>query len=479
MCKMIQKQYFSFVLVLCLAFFVVPNAWSAVTIEDEKKLGQEIYDKLDRNQFLLKDQRLNAYVTQIGNRLLAHSAKAPFVFTFSIFNSSGINAFATPGGYIYINSGLVTAVENEAQLAGVMAHEIAHANCRHVASIIEKSQKLNIAMLAAIIAGAFIGGGGEASAAIAAFSMAGASSMSLKYQREHEEEADRLGIATLVDAGYYPAAMVEFLRIIKQYEFFSKSIPSYLRTHPGTDDRIFYLDSLLQTQYRRTTGLADIVGNFVRMQALIVMNTNDLNKRRGQLLSSLEKDPQNVDLLYAMGLVEDQLGRTKTALDYLERALARKPQDTDILRSIGLIYMKTGEAGQARYYLLQAQRSAPGDGQILLSLGKAHYAVGDFQNALTCFLKLQDRTFDNADITYHIAMSYGKMNQPGESHYHFGQYFKKEKKIDSALFHFQKALAYFPEGSPRAVSIAEAIRQLNAGKAGKPAGTPPAETKYF
>ena len=110
-------------------------------------------------------------------------------------------------------------VENEAQLAGVMAHEIAHANARHVASIIEKSQKLNIAMLAGLVAAALIGGGGEASAAIASFSLAGATQMSLKYQREHEEEADRLGITYLVAAGYYPAAMVEFLKIIKQYEF--------------------------------------------------------------------------------------------------------------------------------------------------------------------------------------------------------------------------------------------------------------------
>ncbi len=79
-------------------------------------------------------------------------------------------------------------------MAGVIAHEIGHANARHIASIIEKSQKLNIATLAAIIAGAFLGGGGEATAAIAAFSLAGASSLTLKYMREHEEEADRLGI---------------------------------------------------------------------------------------------------------------------------------------------------------------------------------------------------------------------------------------------------------------------------------------------
>jgi predicted Zn-dependent protease len=352
-------------------------------------------------------------------------------------------------------------MENEAQLAGVMAHEIAHANSRHVASIIEKSQKLNIAMLAGIIAGAFLGGGGDATAAIAAFSVAGASSMTLKYQREHEEEADRLGIESLVNAGYNPAAMVEFLKLIKQYEFYSRNIPSYLRTHPGTDDRIFYLDSLLQTEYRRRSGAGNIVGNFVRMQALIAQDMDELNKHRRQLMTSLQKDSRNVDLLYSLALTEDQLGHTSAALEYLNKGLKLSPQDGDILTSIGLIYLKTGNAGQARTYLLRAAKIHPENEQVSLALGKAYFATGDFQNALNYFLKLQDRTFDDIDINYHIAMSYGRLNQQGDAHYFFGLYFKKEKKKESALFHFRKALEYYPEGTQRAIAIRDAINELN------------------
>jgi beta-barrel assembly-enhancing protease len=468
MCKMMQKQYFSLVLILFLVFFGTQNAWSAFTIDDEKKLGKEIYDKLEKNNFLLYDKKLNAYITGIGNRILSQSHKASFEFTFSIFNSSGINAFATPGGYIYINKGLITTVENEAQLAGVIAHEIAHANARHVASMIEKSQKLNIAMLAAIIAGAFLGGGGEASAAIAAFSVAGATSVSLSYQREHEEEADRLGIGYLVDTGYYPAAMVQFLKIIKQYEFLSRTIPSYLRTHPGTDDRIFYLESLLQTQYRLAGGSKNILGNFVRMQALIGMDLDNLNKYHRHLTESLQKDPRNVDLLYALALTEDQLGQTSTALDHLNKALTLAPQDADILKNIGLICLKTGNADLARRHLLQAAAIDPENEQIALALGKAHFALGDYQKALNCFLKLQDKTFNDVDITYHIAMSYGRLNQQGEAHYYFGLYFKKEKKKESALFHFRKALAYFPEGTPRAVAISDAMKELSVHRPQKP-----------
>jgi len=352
--KMLQNQYFYFFLVLALLLFATPNARAAFTIDDEKKMGKEIYEKLDQGNFLSRDQKLNAYVSEIGNRILAHSNKASFPYTFTVFNSSGINAFATPGGYVYINKGLITVVENEAQLAGVMAHEIAHANSRHVASIIEKSKKLNIAMLAGIIAGALLGGGGDASAALAMFSVAGAQTMSLKYQREHEEEADRLGISYLAHSGYYPAAMVEFLKIMKQYEFLSKTIPSYFLTHPGTDDRIFYLESLLQTEYRRSGGSANIVGNIVRMQALITPDAGDLNKRRGQLTEALATAPQNVDLLYALAIANDQLGRTNEALENLKKALALAPRDEDVLKSAGLLYLKTGNAELARFYLFRA-----------------------------------------------------------------------------------------------------------------------------
>jgi predicted Zn-dependent protease len=476
MCKIIQNQYFSLALILFLILFGAQKAWSAFTIDDEKKLGREIYDKLEQNNFLSQDKKLNAYVTEIGNRILSHSNKASFDYTFSVFNSSGINAFATPGGYIYINKGLITVVENEAQLAGVMAHELAHANSRHVASIIEKSKKLNIAMLAGIIAGVLLGG--DASAALAMFSVAGATTMSLKYQRDHEEEADRLGIGYLADSGYYPAAMVEFLKIMKQYEFISKTIPSYFLTHPGTDDRIFYLDSLLQTQYRRSGGAKNIVGNIVRMQALIIPDSHDLGKRRGELIASLKKDPRNVDLLYALAITEEQLGQTNAALEHLNKALTLAPQDEDILKSAGMIYLKTGQVEQARFHLLKAEKINPENEQITLALGKAHFAAGDFKNALNCFLQLQDKKIvDAVDINYHIAMSYGRLNQQGESHYYFGLSFQKEKKKESALFHFRKALEFYPQGTPRAIAISDAIKELTAEKQKKPDKKPVQQQK--
>ena len=456
--KLIQNQYISFAVLFLLIFFRASICCAEFTIDDEKKLGKEFYDKLEKNHFLLENKRLNDYINQIGNLILAQSKKVPFEFHFLIVNSSAINAFATPGGYIYINKGLINVAENEGELAGVIAHEIGHANARHVASIIEKSQKLNIATLAAIIAGAFLGGGGEATAAIAAFAVAGSSSLTLKYMREHEEEADRLGITYLVSAGYYPGAMVDFLKIIKQYEFISKTMPSYLMTHPGTDQRIFYLDSLILTSYRQT-GAKNIVGNLKRMQTLISLNEADLDARQRQLKEALIKNPRNVDVLYALALTEDKLGQTSLALEHFQKALSLSPRDEDVLKNIGLIYLKMGKADLALNYLQRAANSDTNNDEVILALGKTYFALGNYQKALDCFLKLENSTLDDVDINYHIAMAYGKLNNQGESHYYFGLYFKKAKKKESALFHFKEALKYFSPGSERAEAINKAIKE--------------------
>jgi predicted Zn-dependent protease len=279
--------------------------------------------------------------------------------------------------------------------------------------------------------------------------------------REHEEEADRLGITYLVSAGYYPGAMVDFLKIIKQYEFISKTMPSYLMTHPGTDQRIFYLDSLILTKYHQT-GAKDIVGNLKRMQTLISLNEADLDARQRQLKDALIKNPGNVDLLYALALVEDKLGQTSSALEYFQKALSLSPRDEDVLKNIGLMYLKMGKADLALNYFQRAANLDTNNDEVILALGKTYFALGNYQKALDCFLKLENSTFDDVDINYHIAMAYGKLNNQGESHYYFGLYFKKAKKKESALFHFKEALKYFSPGSERTGTINKEIKELES-----------------
>ena len=449
---------FTAIILLCL-FQTAGFAHGAFTIDDEKKLGKEFFEKLEQADALIQNPKINSYIAQLGNRILSHSQKAPFDFRFSIIKSSAINAFATPGGYIYVNRGLINLVENESQLAGVLAHEIAHVNARHIADIIDKSKKVSIGTLAAILAGAFLGGGGEASAAITTFAIAGATHLSLKYTREHEEEADRLGISYLVSTGYDGKAMLDFLKIMRRYEFYSNSVPSYFLTHPGTDERIGYLDGLIQTIYTHH-GAESIIGGFKRIQTILLLNDRNLNATLKHFQNELEKNPSSVDDLYGLAVTQEKLGLISESLKNFHQALKLSPDDEDILRDLGITYFKIGRAAEAINFLKKALSINEDDVNTLLYLGRSYEAQEDYATVLSLYRKLEKKNIDDADIYYSLAMAYGKTNNPGDSHYNFGIYFKKKNKGESALFHFKAALKYFPKDSQRAKEIKKEMESL-------------------
>ncbi|MBA4422725.1 MAG: hypothetical protein C0390_06425 [Syntrophus sp. (in: bacteria)] len=458
------QKNLSILLLTLLIFYIVDSllgiAWASFTLDDEKKLGKEFYEKLEKANALSKNERANTFLGLLGERILSHSDKAPFEFKFSIIRSSAINAFATPGGYVYINQGLINLVENEAQLAGVLAHEIAHVNGRHIAEIVDRSKVINISALAAILAGAFLGGSGDAVAAVTGFTMATAATLTLKYSREHEEAADRTGMSYLVGAGYNGDAMLDFLKIMRRYEFYSNTIPSYFLTHPGTDERTRYIDALLQTTYTRK-GAESVIGKLKRVQTILLLNgktSDSANLQRFQ--NSLKANPDDLDALYGLAVTQDRLGMLSESLDTFRGALRLAPEDADILRDLGIVYYKNGQFNDASAYLSRALGIDKDDADTLLFLGRTSEAMGDMAKALSLYKKLEEKHLDDPEVLYNLAMAYGKANQPGDSHYYFGLYFKKKEKAESALFHFKAAMKHFPPDADRSKEIAKAIESL-------------------
>jgi predicted Zn-dependent protease len=459
------RRVFAITLVFLLLISTVEITYASFTLEDEKKVGKEFYEKMVENKILVQDKRINDYMNQLGNLILSHSQRAPFEFKFSIIKSSAINAFATPGGYIYVNSGLFTILENEGELAGVLAHEIGHVNAHHIADIISKSQKVNIATLAAILAGIFLGGGQLAPAAIS-FSLATGTSLNLKYSREHEEEADKLGLSYLVDSGYDGMTMVDFLKTMKRSEYYSNIMPSYFLTHPGTEERIAYLDGLIQTRYHKK-GMTDIIGRFKRIQAFILLNEANPETNIKHFQSNLLNNPNNVDDLYGLAINQEKLGQITKALASYQKALLLAPEDSNILRDAGIFCYKIGRIEEAILYLEKAQRITTDDSDTATFLGKAYIEKGLYKEALHIYSALEKKKIADPEIYYNLAMAYGNTNNPGESHYNFGIYFKKINKFESALFHFKEALKYFTADNEMTKEINQQISSLNAGNHGK------------
>ncbi len=427
---------------------------ASFTMQDEKKLGKEFYDKLKEKGSLLENSEVKSYVEGIGKLLLSHSENFYFDFTFSIIDSQGINAFATPGGYVYVYKGLIELAEDEGQLAGVMAHEIAHIKARHIAKMIESSQKLGLATLAAVLAGAFLGG--DAGSAAIAFSSATAATLSLKYSREHEEEADRMGMLYLTQAGYDGEGMLDFLKIMRQQEFYSNSIPSYFLTHPGTGERIQYLDGLLHTRYKNR-GAKSIVGKLEKIKTALVISRKDSDSGIAYFQDLLKKDPENPNALYGLAVIQGRLGRTSESFSNFQKALSLSPDDPEILRDLGIAYFNLGKISDAVDNLRRAYLADNNNPETIQYLARSYTITGNYSAALELYKKLKDKNPDDVQSYHNLAMLYGKLEMQGESHYHFGIFFKKEHKNKSALFHFKAAQPFFPEGDETTLKIKEEI----------------------
>lgn len=452
-------------IIILLSYFGLADA--SLTIEDERKLGKEFYENLERNKILYHNTRVEEYITKLGMIIVTTIPKSSFEYHFSVIKSSAVNAFATPGGYVYVNLGLINLVENESELAGVLAHEIAHVNARHIADIVDKSTKVNIATLAALLAGAFLGGG-DMTAAVASFSMATATTLNLKYSREHEEEADRLGMSYMANAGYDGSSMLDFLKIMRQTEYYSSNVPSYFLTHPGTDERIRYIDALLQTRYGRG-GSKSQIGQLKRIQTSIMFELKNPDLNLKYFTAALEKKGEDVDYLYGLAVTQEKLGMIKQALENFHRALKLAPDDREILQNLGIAYFKNGRPAEAIIYLGKALEVEESNTTAAFYLGKAYEAQGNYRTALEIYKDLEKKNPDDLDVHYGLASAYGKTDKLGESHYHFGIYFKKQNKLASALFHFREALKYFPPGSSQAKDIESQIktRKVKDEEAGK------------
>lgn len=207
---------------------------------EEERIGRQVVSQLHANGMILEDPELTHYVNEIGTRLARSTQQSPSDFHFYVIDDDSVNAFALPGGYIGVNAGLLLESENESELAGVLAHEIAHVTQRHIARQIQATQGMSMATAAAMLL-AIIAGGGNPAVVQAAVTMgvANIGQQQINFTRAHELEADRLGIQTLAEAGYNPNGMVSFFeKMQRRSRLYGNRLPEILLTHPVSTTRI-------------------------------------------------------------------------------------------------------------------------------------------------------------------------------------------------------------------------------------------------
>jgi predicted Zn-dependent protease len=210
--------------------------------QTERRLGENLVrDIRFRDPHYLDDPELIDYLSALGARLVHANPAARQDFEFFPMRDSVVNAFALPGGFVGVNTGLIMLADSESELASVLAHEIAHVSQRHIARMLGQEQQLQMPMLAALAAAILLGHAHPdlATGAVAA-AQAGAVQTQLSYSRDFEREADRIGLRTLESAGFDPRAMATVFEKLQRATRVSEdaSLPGWLRTHPMTVERI-------------------------------------------------------------------------------------------------------------------------------------------------------------------------------------------------------------------------------------------------
>ena len=274
--------------------------WDWYSIESEIRMGKEYATQIEASLKLVTDPTINEYINRVGQNLVRNSdAKVPF--TIKVVDSDVINAMALPGGFFYVNSGLILAADNEAELAGVMAHEIAHVAARHTTRQLTRYQFINYASLPLIFVGGGIGLAAREAAGI------GIPMTFLKFSRGFEAEADYLGIQYMYKAGYDPNEFVNFFEKIQAQEKKKPgSMAKVFTDHPQTPDRITKSQEEIATILPPKDQYIETTSEFNDMKARLAAienrhkvddnaNPNKPSLRRGQSTASKDGDKKDDD----------------------------------------------------------------------------------------------------------------------------------------------------------------------------------------
>lgn len=335
------------------------SADTLISPEQERRIGVSMMREFRAHNLVLDDPLFSDYLNGLGYRLVAQSERQAGDFTFFTVRTPDINAFAAPGGFIGVNTGLIHTADNESELAAVIGHEIAHVSQRHLVRAVESMQKVSLpillGMLAAAIAAQSAGNGDGTQAAL----IGGLGLMqqkSITFTRNNEYEADRVGIQTLHRAGYDPDAMANFFaRMARAVRGTAEEGSEFLRTHPVTVSRVTEAKNRAEA---------------MRALEKPVIDQNALDDRRFLLMRErawvLSSDHAQAQIPYYQGRLVLASDRERESLRY----------------GLGLAQLASGKSDAARDTLGQLTRADPGNPLFELPLAEAERGAGHLDAAL-------------------------------------------------------------------------------------------------
>jgi predicted Zn-dependent protease len=384
-----MRSFFTFVFVLLSGFALnasahaLPDLGDVVGVDDlspaqERQLGEEIMREIRRDPAWLDDPEVEEYINRLGQRLVAASPEPGRAFEFFMVRDTMLNAFALPGGYIGVHTGLILAAESESELAGVLAHEIGHVTQRHIAQLIGKQKQMSMVMLASILVAIAARDSRIGEAAITS-GVAGATQAQLSFSRDFEREADRLGLQTLEAAGFDARGMVSFFeRLQRATRLYENNAPAYLRTHPLNTERISDMGNrVMSMRYRQVPDSPDFNYVRARLRAQSLPAAEAVRTFTGLVTDN----PDDMALRYGLVLTQLRLGHLEDATRSLEVLHRRAKPSPFIAILSGDVLMARRDTDAAISTLSAACKAFPESMSAVYALTNAQIAGGRAQDA--------------------------------------------------------------------------------------------------
>lgn len=423
-------------------------------------MGEEVVEQALRGLPLVHDYEVNTFVRTLAQRLVDQLGTQPFEYDFFVVRDDSINAFAVPGGKVFIHAGLISRALNQAEVAGVLGHEIAHTHAHHAFRQQERGRLANYASLLGIFLGAI-------NPVLAQAALAAAMTQQLSYQREFEREADFLGVGYAEKAGFEPGAMLGMLRKIHgEQQLNPTSVPPYFLSHPLTTERLANLESALKKN-EWTVEKTPPTPAFERVQTIV----RAYSQTRREVVPDFERRLRNADAserpkaVEHFGLLMAHGEEYASAIGHLLEAQSLGRQ---VDRELGRAYLRSGEFAKAKPLLTAAVAREPKDWNAQSDLGELHYQRGDYDLAVAALAKAVE-LYPYLPATQRIyGRALNKAGRTGAAFYHYAEAAEFEGQMRSALDYYVRAREQLPADDPLRAGLAERIENLEELFSGHP-----------
>ncbi len=439
---------------------------STISLAEERAIGELFMREIRSRMKLIDDPEVEDYVQSLGYRLVSQSDAQHFGFTFFVVEDGSINAFAAPGGFIGINSGLITVSDSESEVASVLAHEIAHVTQRHIAQAVAAADRSSMQTIAGIVAAIIIGTQSpEAGQATAAAVVGGQIQKQLNFSRANEQEADRVGMQLLQDAGFDPRAMPAFFEKMQSASRYYQKPPEFLSTHPVTTSRI--ADAIGRAEkfpYRQHQD--SLSYQFVRAK-LRVLTELDPKKAVSFFDERMKSDsPASLSATkYGLAMAYDRSGRSKEANELLRELVRQHPERVYLRAELAENELRGGKLSEALRIYADAIGLYPGNKVLVRGYANALIQSGEAKKALEVIDRYGRLHALDATLYKLRANAHQMAGNPAESHIALSEHYYLSGEIGAAIHQLELASKRSGDDFYRNSRIEARLKQLESERA--------------